>query len=65
MRDVGLSIGCSSVIGAVFAFLIAPSIQRRFAGTNATSFKPALVIILLGAAIGALMGFDSARRKRW
>ncbi len=68
MRDAGLTIGCSTLLGAILAFFAAPGIQRRFARPlhfSAVEFRPALVIIVIGAAIGAFIGWQNARHKKW
>ncbi len=62
------TVGCGSLLGAAVAFMLAPMIQRRLARLMPISgvrFGPALVIIVLGAVIGAAVGLHSLRTKKW
>ena len=68
MRDVGLTVGCSTVIGAVLALMVAPIIQRRLSSVfhiSAVTLGPALVIIAIGAVVGGISGWNASKRRKW
>jgi len=62
------TVGCSALLGAALAFVVAPMIQRRlacFIAISRVSFGPALTIVVLGAVIGAALGWRSMRARKW
>ena len=68
MRPDATTIGCSTLLGAVVAFLLAPMIQRRLAYNfpiSSTKIGPALFIMAVGATIGTIAGWRAAKRRKW
>ncbi len=68
VSDVGIRIGWGALSGAVLTFCNAPGLQRscgKTFGFSTTEFLPALIMILIGAALGALYGWGAARQRKW
>jgi hypothetical protein len=63
-----MRIGCGLLGGGVLALLMAPRLQRdlgRLFHFSTTEFGPAMVLILLGAAIGGALGWYAERHRKW